>query len=92
MSKNNNGLDKPKIMIIIIFLIIFGGPFAIIGVGILIWYLSANAKANREKEAAQAEEEARRERAMDERVWRCERCGANTKGRICEYCDSPYEG
>ncbi len=91
MSKNNkNNVDMSKWIFIIIFLIIFGGPFAFVGIVMLVIYLVSKSKTKREEEEREEEEAIRREIEIDERVWTCKRCGANTKGRVCEYCDSPY--
>ena len=90
-KKKKDELDASKIIIIIFLLIIFGGPLSFIGIIILVVYMVSKSKTMREMEEKAEEEAIRREKALDERRWTCNRCGANTKGRICEYCDSPYE-
>ncbi len=91
MNKATDFFNKPSALMIIIILIVFGGPLSVIGIGLLFWYIMSRKKQQKETQAAEAQRVAAIEKALDERVWTCKRCGANTKGRICEYCDSPYE-
>ncbi len=68
------------------------------GLALLAWYFVPKylEKKKADEEAEQIrkreeEERTKREREVDERRWICKRCGAHTKGRICEYCDCPDE-
>ena len=73
------------------------GVSIIIGLAIIAWafipYFKWNKRHKEVQEEIKREEQEIREirQTFENRSWTCPHCGANTKGKFCEYCGSPYK-
>ena len=73
------------------------GVAIILGAALLIWAYVPYRRWKMHKQEVREEIE-RQDREIDDlkealkkRPWKCSRCGATTRGEICEYCGSPRE-
>ena len=74
------------------------GISIILGAALLIWAYVPYRNWKRHKREV-LEEIERQDQEIDsmkeelrKRPWKCSRCGATTRGDVCEYCGSPKEG